>query len=125
MLEELPEDQATTACLIPFSFTTLTTCHILQCSSEFLIDALRGGQLHLQPDSNPRVRQRIAREEIEALLGREITIEDIARAHAATAARRESNRRHYEKRRARKGRAGRKASRATSAAASRAPKVQA
>jgi hypothetical protein len=79
--------------LIPSHFTPAVACRLLRCSSAFLTDAIARGVIRLEPCAT--MRQKISRADVEKLLGRLLTAEDVLRAWAAGEPRRQANSRYY------------------------------
>jgi hypothetical protein len=79
--------------LLPSHFTPATTCRLLNCSSELLVEAISRGVIRLEPCA--LLRQRISRADVEKLLGRPLTPEDVLRAWQAAEPRRQANARYY------------------------------
>jgi hypothetical protein len=86
--------------LLPEYLSPSIACHILRCTSEFLVDAVARGVLSLLPGAV--LRTKIARKDLERLLNRPLTAEDLLSAWKAGEPRRKANARHYLKRRARR-----------------------
>jgi hypothetical protein len=85
--------------LIPSHFTPAVACRLLSCSGAFLTDAIARGVIRLEPCAI--LRQRISRADIEKLLGRPLTPEDVLSAWKAGEPRRQANSRYYANRKRR------------------------
>jgi hypothetical protein len=83
--------------LLPDYLTPSVACRILHCTSAFLVDAIGKGVLSLLPCA--QLRQKISRADVERLLERDLTAEDLLAAWKAGEPRRKANARHYLKRR--------------------------
>ena len=79
--------------LIPSHFTPTVACRLLNCNSELLVEAIASGVIRLEPCAT--LRQKIARCDVEKLLGRPLTPEDVLRAWKAGEPRRRANARYY------------------------------
>jgi hypothetical protein len=79
--------------LIPSHFTPAVACLLLNCNSSLLVDAIAHGVIRLEPCAI--LRQRINRADIEKLLGRLLTPEDVLSAWKAGEPRRQANARYY------------------------------
>ena len=79
--------------LIPSHFTPAIACRILNCSSVLLVDAISRGVVRLEPCAT--MRTKISRADIEKLLGRPLTPEDVLSAWKAGEPRRKANARYY------------------------------
>jgi hypothetical protein len=66
-----------TSDLLPHYFIPSLVCRLLRCTSEFLVDAVTRGVVQLVPCA--MLRMKIAREDVEKLLGRALTPLDVAR----------------------------------------------
>ena len=85
--------------LLPPHFTLAVTCRLLNCSRDLLADALACGVARLAPCAT--CRQKIGRADVEKLLGRPLSSEDVLRAWKAGEPRRQANARHYANRKRR------------------------
>jgi hypothetical protein len=79
--------------LIPSHFSPANVCHLLACTREFLADAMARGVLTLE--TCIEARHKISRAQVERLLGRVLTPEDVLSAWKAGEARRKANARYY------------------------------
>jgi hypothetical protein len=79
--------------LIPSYFSPAVACRLLHCSSELLVDAISKGVISLEPCAV--LRTKISRGAVEKLLGRALTLEDVAAAWNAGEPRRRANARYY------------------------------
>jgi hypothetical protein len=79
--------------LIPSHFTPAVVCRLLNCSSALLVDAIDRGVICLKPCATHR--HKIGRADVEKLLGRRLTADDVLRAWKAGEPRRQANARYY------------------------------
>jgi hypothetical protein len=85
--------------LIPSHFTPAVVCRLLNCSSALLVDGIDRGVIRLEPCAT--LRHKIGRADVEKLLGRSLTPEDVVRAWKAGEARRQANSKYYSNRKLR------------------------
>jgi len=83
--------------LVPDAFTPAVACRILNCDRAFLEDLLARGVIHMDIVTSVS-RPVIGRTDVERLLGRPITTEDVAQAWRRGDGRRQINKRYYIKR---------------------------
>jgi len=82
--------------LIPSHFALAVACRMLHCTRDLLGDAIASGVIILEPCGR---RPQVARAEIEKLLGRKLTAEDVLR--ALRDPRRRTNAKYYANRKLR------------------------
>jgi hypothetical protein len=78
---------------MPSYFTPAVACRLLNCSSALLVDTISRGVVRLEPCAT--MRTKISRADVEKLLGRPLTPEDVLRAWQAGEPRRQANARYY------------------------------
>src|SRR5690242_13564405 len=76
---------------IPARLTPATVCRILNCSPAVLLNAIRGRVIEIIPAARASIR----RADVERILGRNLTLEDLEGAWRAGDQRRQVNKRYY------------------------------